>query len=269
MFRRCATPFKALALTSAILLSPLSSAAEKPYTNAKPMPSVIADAVENGYFSVKKQIPVSELEGLTAYLVVGNDEQEYVYWVNDKQEFVSTGSLITKDGVNLTQRYLEQYGSDDTDKLMALNDGGLVLKNSSNTNTSASMYVFYEPHCGYCKKLHGEIAPYIEQGLDVRLVPVSFLSKNSPNVIQALKDSNNLFEDLKRSDKGQLANVARADGDTIKELSKNSQVMRSLGIRGTPGVVYSDANGKFRVHPTPTGETLKNVAAELISRNKS
>lgn len=267
MLWRHATPFKTLALTSVVLLSPFSSAEENTFTAAKSIPTVIREAVDNGHFSIKRQMPVTELDGVTAFLVIGNDDQEYVYWVDDEQNYVSTGSLITNNGVNLTERYLKLYGSDDTDKLMALNDGGLVLKSSQNTNDNSAMYVFYEPFCGYCKKFHKEIAPYIESGLDVRLVPVSFLRKNSPNVIQALKDSDDLFSALTQSDKGQLATVNQANGDTIAELSKNSKVMRSLGIRGTPGVVYANSDGKFKVQPTPTGATLDRIAKQLISQN--
>lgn len=224
---------------------------------------------EKGYFTIIGKKKVDEVKNKYAVMVKATSTGDYhVYWVDNKEQILFTGDLVLNSGTNLTPKYTSALIPSQANQFDEVFNGGLILGETKATvKTDNSLFIFYEPFCAYCKKLHKKIKPYVDKGLDVQFIPVSFLSPNSPNVIATLAKSKNINEDMHKSDKNQLDITERADDKINAMLTKNSQVMQAMNISGTPGIVYRTAEGKIVVARNLNDDDLERVVNELIKRN--
>lgn len=249
-----------------ILLSMLVSALSNAggLEQLKDYPALV-NAQESGFLTVKTIVPVEEVDNKLAAFVQTDSGQNLIYWLDTKDGYINTGALLLNNGVNLTTRYLSMMQPSVKEEFDVLNSKGLILGNNKIT-PEKSFFVFYEPFCGYCKKLHQELQPYIEKGLEVKMIPVSFLSSKSPDIIATLEKSDDLLRDLVLSDSKMLKITQSATPDVMNKIQGNLDVMRALGINGTPGVVYVDDNGKYIVGRGVTGNSLDKIAMSIMAR---
>lgn len=225
----------------------------------------LVKAEEQGYLKIKSIEPVTELDNKMAAFVQTEGGDNLIYWLDTKEHYINTGALILNNGVNLTNRYMAKMRPSIKEGFNEVYKKGIVL-GDSNVPPEKSMYVFYEPFCGYCKKLHRELEPYIKEGLNVKIIPVSFLSSQSPNIIATLSKSDDLYRDLVLSDSKMLKVTANATPELMAKIDGNFEVMKALGINGTPGVVYVADDGKYQIGRGMTGASLDKVALEIMNR---
>ena len=189
----------------------------------------------------------------TGWLVESGNEF-HLYWAT-KDDFVVAGPLIDETGVNLTSKYLEaKKPTPNFDYVLAeLEKQQTYISTHANKPgipTKGVMYVFAEPFCGWCSKIYSQLQPHIEAGLEVRWLPVSFLSAQSPDVVEFFLSSKDPIasmsvHELLRKNRKPL-NTKPATEKTKELLEQNSDFMRKFGIKGTPGIVYQ-LDGKARV----------------------
>lgn len=260
--------FKRLSL--ALITSLCSFHASATDQNTFQLPQMLKNAEAQGYLEIIKTAPVVELPGKTAVMVrAKKDSEMHVYWVDNKSKALSTGDLVLDSGVNLTSKYSSSLKPSLNSAFHEVFDDGLILSNGKEIDISSTstLYVFYEPFCGYCHKLHAELQPLIAQGLDVKIIPVSFLRAESPDVIATLAASPDLKLALAQSDKNQLPITVKADSALRAKINKNINVMNSLGVRGTPAIVYKDKDGKVTVTSVSSGPMIQHLAKELMQRS--
>ncbi|MCQ1060271.1 thioredoxin fold domain-containing protein [Photobacterium sp. ZSDE20] len=229
------------------------------------MPKILSEGEQQGYFKIIDHVNVEEFDDLSAVLVDTGGREYHLYWVHE-DGFITGGHLLTTEGGNLTRKYEQRMtpALDLSTNFDQLYDEGVIF-GSTDRDDSGAMYVIYEPHCGYCKNFHAELQPYIEQGLDLRLIPVSFLRANSPDIISAVANAEVPFEALKRFDQtGQFDSVP-VTGQLRSQLAANSNFMRDIGVRGTPGVIYKQ-DGQYVITGALRGNQLKNVADKLMAQ---
>ncbi|KJG37669.1 hypothetical protein UA32_11945 [Photobacterium angustum] len=233
-------------------------------------PSVLTDAERDGYLKIIDSKTVSEIENMRAIMTQSDDGKYRIYWqTTGKNGYISTGDIVTESGFALSSKYaplLTPAQNETFDKLF--NDGLILGDTEPKKDSNSTLYVFYEPFCSYCKKLHTNLQPYLDRGLDMKMIPVSWISPQSPDVIATLQSSSNFKDALARSDRGTLDITAKADADLIEKLNFNRSIMASLGISGTPGVVFKDKNNKLQITGGVNGKALENIVNPLIERAK-
>ena len=107
-------------------------------------------------------------------------------------------------------------------------------------DTKASVYVFTDTTCGYCRKLHAELNDYHEHGIQVNYLAYPRAGVGS--------DAYNDMVSAWCAAKPQMALTDLKLGDSIDEASCDNPVEaqialgRQFGLRGTPLIVLS--NGK-------------------------
>lgn len=202
-------------------------------------PPQLEKLIQNNVVSV---VETFTHETLTGWLVESAGEY-HLYW-ETKEGYVVAGPMIDSKGYNLTARYLEEKkptkNFDNPYNLLASGDGYFSTQEDA---SDGELYVFIEPFCGWCSKLHEELKPFVAEGLKVNWVPVSFLSAKSPGVIEYIMNSDNpataldLHEKYKNTAKASEF-ISIASSSTKAMLKTNSQLMSSFDIKGTPGLVY-------------------------------
>lgn len=189
-------------------------------------------------------------DSFTGWLVK-NGGEHHLYWATP-DNYVVAGPLIDKKGINITSKFLEaKKPVPNYDKTFAeFEEEATFISTHPNGGANGVMYVFAEPFCGWCSKLHRELQPVIAAGLEVRWVPVSFLSAKSPEVIEYFLSSEDPIAAMDaheqiRAQRGQVITLP-VTAATQEKIEKNSEFMKRFDIGGTPGIVY-EINGKAMI----------------------
>lgn len=256
---------KRILIASAIALTSIS----QPALSSK-LPTLLTDMETKGYFKIIDTTPVNEVKGVTAVMVQDNSQGEFhVYWVDDTQQMIFTGDMVTAGGKNLTSNYRNKLIPSQAETFNQVFEKGLVLGNKpSDRNTDNALFLFYEPFCGYCHKLHKSLKPLIDKGLNVQYIPVAFLRPNSADVIASVAAEKDITKAVYMADARILDTNVKADPELRAKIEYNGFVMRSMGISGTPGIVYRDSNDKVVVARGLSDNKMNEVYQELMSRNK-
>ncbi len=226
---------------------------------------------KQGYFKIIDKTPVNEVEGFTAVMVQDNDQGEFhVYWVDDEHQTIFTGDMVTAKGQNLTNFYQNKMIPSQADTFNQVFEKGLVLGNTKATvDTDNALYLFYEPFCGYCHKLHKKLKPLIDNGLNVQYIPVAFLRPNSMDAIAAIVKEDDPSKAFYMSDARILDHTEKVDKKLKDQVQFNGFVMRAMGIGGTPGIVYKNSDGKVVVARGLSDNQMNTIYKDLMARNEN
>lgn len=233
---------KKLFLSAAIALVLTSSAF------AESIPKVLEAPVKAGMKVINKFQAGGKLQGW----VLSQGGQNSVVYTTPDGKFLLAGALIDEAGTNLTAQYAEKYvPKPEYEKLLPqLEKSPFIVSGAKGNAAKSTIYAFIDMNCGYCALAYKALIPYEAAGLQVRWLPVAFLSKDSANKAAALLESSTPEAALKQHEMtfgqegGGIKGAATVSEAIAKKLEANGKLMRDLGFNGTPGIVFKDKNGK-------------------------
>lgn len=219
------------------------------------MPTQIKVAQQNG-IEIIKNFKIDN--GYTVWIV--KNRSNYNAWYSDESGYVFVGAYLDPAGKNLTAQYLEQYAPKDTQTALIETAEYIGTVKEGEVAKSKPVYVFYEPHCGYCSAFHAAAQPYIDAGADVRWIPLAFL-KNPPGdatsyeILSRIMDAPDPLAELDKHEAMKAANGGRGgltktvdpDADLFRMSEKNSTVFSELGFTGTPALAYVNDAGRIEL----------------------
>lgn len=237
--------FVALAAFAAIATSAMAQ------VPAADVPAPLKLAVQGG-LKVDKKFDADA--GLTGWVLQERGRQIIVYTTADNK-FLFAGNLMDAGGRNLTKAYEEEhFTKPDLDKYWSLLESTQIVKEgASDKDAKSIIYAFTDPNCPYCHSAWEMFQPFMAKGLQVRWITVGILGPSSQakaaeilsakNPLEAHKKHNETF----RSTKG-LAGI-KVSTDMAATLKKHQDLMREMGLSGTPGLVYKDKKGRVATSP--------------------
>lgn len=214
--------------------------------------------------NVMREVPFGDMKGLYQVKI---DGQELITTASGEYAIIGQAYDLTKM-VNISQEYTNKMMSSvAAEEIPKLDEEEFIVFNpEKDAGLLGTLYVFTDPTCGYCQKLHAEISEYMDAGVQVKYIPY-------PR--SALVDGQQAFEDLKQ--------VMCAD-DRLEALTKikngtdnNKYVQESYDPKCVNYVkVGKDLGQKIGLSGTPflylsTGETVPgyNQAQSVIARFKN
>ncbi len=155
------------------------------------------------------------------------------------------GAVFDSNGRNLAVLNKQDViPVEDLSKVVSRVDKEAAVIEEGANKDAPLIYVFSEPVCPACKAFAQGIQPLVDQGkLRVKWVLVSFLSKQSPNKIQALLDAEDpakaLVENYKnlKGHEGGIAPAPKVSAEVEKKIQAGLRLMQEAGIGGTPGII--------------------------------
>ena len=162
----------------------------------------------------------------------------YVYLLDDGK-YVLMGDLINlENGRNLTEQS-RRVGV--VEMISEFSDDDFIIF-AAKGETRATLTVFTDTSCPYCKKLHSEIDQLQKAGIAVRYLPYARGGKNGPGYetlksVWCAEDRNKAMTDAKND---RFEGLPPGDCAQSAMIDRGYLVGNQIGIRGTPALVKSN-----------------------------
>lgn len=175
-----------------------------------------------------KRTPVEGLFEVSRGLSFGYVTEDGKYFLDGDLVDIERGESLTENSrKSLRLKALDELGDDKMIVFPAKNEKHVVT-------------VFTDIDCGYCRKLHREMADYNKQGITVRYL---FYPRSGPNTPSFAKAKNvwcaNDRNDAMTSAKQGEELPAQACVNPVLEHYRAGQ---KLGVRGTPALILDDGS---------------------------
>ncbi|WP_280570422.1 thiol:disulfide interchange protein DsbG [Chromohalobacter sp. 296-RDG] len=185
-------------------------------------------------------------DGLTGYAASAQGQPVAIYVTQNGQHAI-VGNLVDTEGNNLSSEPLDELvkGPQDDALWQRLEDSHWIL--DGDRAAQRTVYVFTDPNCPYCKRFWEAARPWVEAG-DVQLhhIMIGVLKSDSPAKAATLLGADDPAEAFAAHNRGDEAEPSAQPADIEQQVQDNNTLMRSLGLRGTPAIVYR-RDGKLEV----------------------
>jgi len=185
----------------------------------------------------------SPVEGLWEVAVTGKGRNKAVVYLDSTKKFLIQGPIINlATKTNITETKFDEINKVEVSKI-PLQDS-LIIGDSKAKNR---IFVFTDPDCPYCSKFHDEIKKVVEKRKDivfyVKLFPLSIhpQAHDKAVAIECEKDNDKAVKMLE--DAYAKKDIPKAACNT-KTVDENIKLGESLGLNGTPTVIFADGKVK-------------------------
>lgn len=222
---------------------------------AQKVPAALQLAVQGG---LKVERSFAAAGGLTGWILSEGPGRNMVVFTSADGEVAIAGNMIDAKGQNLTNKYLEQYGTKlEYSKFWnRLEQSTYVAEGAQGKDVKSIIYVFEDANCSYCHMMWKAVQPYEKAGLQVRWIPVAVLANDSSNKAAGILTAKNpiaamaqlqaAWEQPGNEGKSVMAAfaVTPVTPEVKAKLDANTRLMMEMGFRGTPATLYKDKAGK-------------------------
>lgn len=233
--------------TLAALLSSILVFSTAPSKAAEALPPAL-QALTNQGVEVVKQFDAPA--GLRGYIISARGQTHAVYVTKDGQ-YVLVGALLDAEGRNLTETYISKFAPkpDMSAAWQQLEKSRWIAEGAK--EPKSIVYVMADPHCPYCHAFWLAAKPYEKVGLQVRWVWVSYLRPDGPAQVAAILEADDPVAAMERHERrfgqGGIEAAKSPKPATLAAVRKNTDLMHSLGVNGTPAIFFKDDQGQVQV----------------------
>lgn len=163
-----------------------------------------------------------------------------VVYISEDAEYVIAGSMIRlKDQENLTKALMVRPGQFDW-KALPLKD---AVKSVRGTG-KRQLAIFSDPNCSYCKQLEVELNKLNDVTIYTFILPLKPQSVAPSKQVFCEKDPAYAWANLIA--KGISPSSTKSCANPIE---RNIQLARTLGLSGTPAIIFSDGAKMLGAYP--------------------
>lgn len=200
--------------------------------------------------------------GLTAWVVSPalDPTEIQVFYTLDDGKYLLTGSLIseTEKGIENLTTGLESRYEPKVDYTAVMEEiektGTWFAEGASDADAKFTLYGFFDPNCVFCHIAWLGLEPYLEQGLQVRWLPVAVIGDTSQARSAHLMQAADFHEAMRAGhtnwDQGKDAAFPKVESvpeDIAQKIQVNNALLRRSGAGGTPAFFYRDTEGQARL----------------------
>ena len=191
---------------------------------------------------LKESIPGLVIDDISESTIPGlyeirTNSQETIF-ASEDANYVVVGELFRLDKDRVVNVSEERRAADRVVRLQAIPDGELISYEPAG-ETKASIYVFTDIDCPYCRKLHAEVPDLNAMGIEVNYLAFPRSGPGTPSFNKAVSWC---------AEDPQQALTQAKSGRTIPGKSCSSPVAEhfrlgaDLGVTGTPAIILEDGS---------------------------
>jgi len=181
-------------------------------------------------------------------VVIGTD----IFYSTEKGDYIIYGHLIdTKNAnpVSLTEQTTNQIRK----KILANVDENTMIIYEPKGQTKATLTVFIDIDCGYCRKLHHEVKDLNNAGIRVRYIAFPRTGVNSESFDKAVNVwcSSNPQQALNDAMDGKPTVTASADCKKAGVIKEHLTLVKLMGVNATPTSYLAGGEEISGYYPAP------------------
>jgi len=210
-----------------------------------------------------KGIGFARVPGLFAVSVKGKDGRSGLVYIDFSKSYIISGVTIgIADKKNISKIELMNLSRVDTAAIPVADS--LIV---GNPKAEKKVFLFTDPQCPFCKKLHPELKKVVQSDprvvFFIKMLPLVSLHPDSLRISKAIMCEKSV-KLLETSFEGGKIPDPACDSDIIDRTVK---LARELGIGSTPTLVLPD--GRVAPGYRPAKEILKLISESEKSRKKT
>lgn len=224
LLKKCAV----VALPASLMLSSINAYAQ--------ISQAEKDSIAKKFASVRPELVVSDVEetDIDGMYLLNFSGKGTVYYV-PKGDYFFTGDLLQINGsrfVNVKEKRMEKPRK----AAIAAIDKNEMIIYPATGKKKASITVFTDVDCGYCRKLHKEMAQINDLGIEVRYLAYPRAGINSPsyNKVVSAWCSDNKQDALTKLKNGQPVYTSACKDNPV---AQHFILGNRLGVTGTPAMI--------------------------------
>lgn len=207
--------------------------------------------------------------------------QPMIMYVDDKVQYAVYGTVISKDGENLTEQDNEKYVKKYTALKIADNLAETTPIKEGRDDAPYKLIVVADPNCSACNYSYNAMKPFIDKGeLQVNWILVYFVRPDSQAKAAAIMNAkdpgkamaeNEAGFDMK-TEEGGIAPLTDIPKPLLEELEGNMKFMHDTGISSTPTLIFYTKEGELKYisgAPSDVGAFLEKEAPGATSTQPS
>jgi thiol:disulfide interchange protein DsbC len=170
-------------------------------------------------------------------VIAGGD----ILYVSNNAEHLFVGDLLAINRPVQTNLTEEVRKESRLAVLKDLSEKDMVVYNPKSGNPDYTVTVFTDIDCGYCRKFHQELNSYLDQNIKIRYLSfpragIGSDSYNKAKTVWCAEDRNKVMDEAK------LNNDFKAATDlcATDAIDKSMELVRKLGLNGTPALLLDD-----------------------------
>lgn len=203
-----------------------------------------------------REVGQAHVPGLFAVSVVGNDGRPGLIYVDYSGKYIISGVTVrVEDRQNISR--VEMMDMNRVDITSIPLEGSLVL---GDPKAPRKVFLFTEPLCPFCKKLHPELKKVVEAdpgiAFFIKMLPLPGLHPDSSRISRTIMCENSL-QLLEDSFAGKKIPNPGCKSDVI---DRTIELAGSLGITATPTLVLPD--GRVAPGYKPADQILSLINGE-------
>ncbi len=221
----------------------------------------VLDTLEANGLTIVEEFPADD--GLRGFAAVAGQQPIAVYVTAGGDAIVGT-RVDSRGNEADAMRLQELVAKPMGDRIWSqLESSDWVLDGSP--DAPRVIYTFSDPNCPFCNRLWKEARPWVDAGkVQLRHVMVGVIQQDSANkvatILTADDPSARLADNERSFDQGGVPAAGTVPASVRRLLDANHMLMMELGFRGTPALVFKDAEGTVQRRPgMPQGNDMNVV----------
>lgn len=176
------------------------------------------------------QVSASRLPGFYE-VELANGERLFA---NPEADYFIAGDMFQITGNKLVNLSEAKRDEKRAEKIAAIDDGEKIIFTPE--NKKATVTVFTDVDCGYCRRLHMHMAGYLKQGIEIQYLayPRAGIGSNSYKKIVSAWCAENKQEALTKLKNGEEIAQTTCDNPVADQFRLGNE----LGVTGTPALVF-------------------------------
>ena len=188
-----------------------------------------------------KARPNLPIEGVRAAELPGfvqvNLVDGHMLYVSEDAKYFIAGDLYRVDATDFVNLSDEERNVSRKSLIDSLDEGDMLVF-APEGRTKATVTVFTDIDCGYCRKLHQEVPELNELGIAVRYLayPRAGIDSDSYNKIVSAWCAKDPLDAMTKAKQGKAIPTRRCDNPVARQYALGGQ----LGVTGTPTLIYDN-----------------------------
>ncbi len=226
----------------------------------KDTPAVLRALAREGVQNLQPFDAGAQVRG---YAGIAGQQPVAVYVLRDGTAIV--GARIGVDGKPLDDERVSELVAKPMGEAMWARLDASTWVQDGKTDAPRIVYTFSDPNCPYCHRFWDAARPWVDSGkVQLRHVIVGVIKADSSTKAAAILGASDrtaaLLQNERQFGNGGIKPAPGVPSDIARQLDANQSLMAELGFRGTPGIVYRDAQGNVgRMNGMPRPEALATV----------